>query len=982
MMKTFLLRSFFMLLVLAYFVGPRVWGESAKDASVLDSLKFVQGDEDGNDKKAVKAEMLVSQTEAKAVAQIQKLIKKYKGTQLEPDLQFRLAEMYMRKSKTDRFFELHRESQTNVSISPRLATKSASKASLTQAVDVYQMLQKRFPTYSQMDLVIFNHAFARQALGQEKEAEGLYQALINRFKDSPMVPDAYLAVGEIAFQKAQFPRALENFDAIRKFPEARVYPYGLYKAGWTHYNMRKADLALKSLEEVVAYGDKVAKEHLDAKLDLRKEALVDMTLFYEDVMPSKNAYSYFMKQAGEKELPGLLMKLSDLYQRHARYNDEREVLAKLVYEQPASNLVPDAHTKLVAAADSLKDKPQAIKDLGNFFAACEPRGAFGKVHPEQLAECTENLRKSSLTLAERWLKIWKKNNYDETYADSSEAAFAIYLRVDQKKDQDYYQSRYLFAELLFQRKKYRRASEEYAAVGMAVHDKTGHEAAYAACVSLENAVGDKWSADDEKTFNKLAQNYVKNHPQGQYRLEIEFKMGFLAYEKGRYDEAAPIFLRLGQQYPKDEKGQKSQDLYLDILNLQKDYHGLRSVAKDLIKKGAPPERLAKLKKVYEQAYFMEIQKLEEKGDLKTALNEYGTFAKENSQSDLAEKAQWNMIQLSFKTGDNFAGAQASLEFAKRYPKSEQGTQALGKAAQMFEAMAQLAPAADVLVQLANRDTANHAKWLELAADFYALSGRSSQARKYYQELLPLMKEESRLRLYGKMETFENNYGSAASKAEFQKQMISKDIPPMANEVKVAKAEKTYKESYAADAFAEAKRVISNNSMTPAQKARARLIQGQVLQAEFEAQSVKAKPDRIAMVLAIKTEKLAKAEEAYQSTIRYSDPETSLAAQSRLYDCFHDYVTALRGIQAPADMTPAESKAFLNELNNLMIPLEEKSVDILAQALAFARKHPTFDKEVGRLETQLAEVNHRPQIISHTDVKMPPMVAPVREWSSL
>src|SRR5262249_36339250 len=145
------------------------------------------------------------------------------------------------------------------------------------------------------------------------------------------------------------------------------------------------------------------------------------------------------------------------------------------------------------------------------------------------------------------------------------------------------------------RKKYRQASEEYAAVSGEIHEKLGHDSSYAACLSLEKAVGDKWSDKDEKSFHQLGLAYVTNYPKGQYRLEIEYKMAFLAYEKNRYDEAAPLFLKLGQVFAKEAKGQKAQDLYLDILNIKKDYAAIRSYTQDLMKSAqAVPERKAKL----------------------------------------------------------------------------------------------------------------------------------------------------------------------------------------------------------------------------------------------------------------------------------------------------------------------------------------------------------------------------------------------------
>ena len=284
----------------------------------LAELKLVEGDEKGNDLKSLKAELMVARAEAQAVKQAQMLIKKHAGTPMEPDLHFRLAELYMRRAKTDRFFEVHRESETIVKLAPRIAKESSSRATITKAAETYGMIQKKFPQFPQMDLVIYNHAFARQTLGQEKDAENLYLQLVAKHPNSFLVPDAHLALGEIVFGRNQFPAALAHFDAIKAYPKSRVYPYGLYKAAWTHYNMRDAARGLKKLEEVVAFGKYVAANKIDARLDLRKEALNDMTLFFEDVFPSKEAFAYFKEQAGAQEVGPILLRMGNLYERHSR----------------------------------------------------------------------------------------------------------------------------------------------------------------------------------------------------------------------------------------------------------------------------------------------------------------------------------------------------------------------------------------------------------------------------------------------------------------------------------------------------------------------------------------------------------------------------------------------------------------------------------------------------------------------------------------
>jgi outer membrane protein assembly factor BamD (BamD/ComL family) len=960
-----------------------------KTVTPLDELRLIEGDEAGNEVKSLKAEMLVKKAEQQAIDQASKLLHKYKGTPLEPEIQFRLAELYMRRSKTDRFFEVHRESETVVKLAPRLVKEASSRDSVQKAVNIYAVIQEKFRDFPQMDLVIFNHAFARQTLGQEKEAENLYQGLINKYSTSPLVPDAHLAIGEIAFTRGQFAVALDHFNAIRKYPESRVYPYGLYKAAWTLYNMRDAEKGLKKLEEVVAYGKFVDQSKTDARLDLRKEALNDMTLFYEDVYPSKDAYKYFREQAGPEEVGPILLKMSNLYERHSRFNDQRVALQQFIEELPKSPLLPQVHTDLVLAYDHLREKDQAVKRLEDLSALCSPDSKWVKSQAKAAGEdkkvageCLNGLNDTALKLARKWLRAWKKLPSDTTYADASEKAFEIYLRTPTAAD-DYLQSRYAYADLLFARQKFRPASAQYALVSRAAKTpQLNHDAAYGAVLALEKAVGDKWSVDDEKNFHQLASEYVQKNPKGQYRLDIEYKMALLAYDKNRYDEAAPIFLRLGREFPTQEKGVKSQDLYLDILNIKKDYAGIRGYTTELMNVAKnDPARAQKMHKLYEQAYFLQIQALEEKGQLKEALTEYLAFAKQNPNSDLTEKAVWNGMQLQFKTGDLFNGAKTAEMFANQFPKSPQALNSMMRAAQTYEQMAQLSDAARVLEKLAVKDDKNADRWNELAADFHALEDEMPAARKLYGELKAHGDVAKRQRVLAKMEAIEKNYGSDESHAAVLRQMIDQGIQPQANIAKVETVEALLKKGKNTEAFNEARR-LQGGGMPKDLKARLRFVQAQVLEQEFMSQSVKSRAERVGTVLAIKTEKLQKAQEALQDSIKLGNARVSMDAFEHLYTCYSSYVKALKEMPVPTGISDQDAKAFRAELDNLVVPLEEKSVDTLAQAVQFAKKQPFLDDTAGRLETELNMLNKQQVInvapaLSKPDV-MVPMLAGVSQ----
>ncbi|MGE0764274.1 MAG: hypothetical protein AB7N80_13410 [Bdellovibrionales bacterium] len=956
---------FVSLIVVATGTTMRVEAREKKTATELDSLKLEEGDERANELKAVKTEMMISRSEVKAIEQATALIKKYKGTPMEAELQFRLAELYMRRAKTARFFEISRTSETVVRVAPQVVANANSRAHVMKAVAVYDHIQAKFPRFKQLDLVIFNNGFARQQLGQEKEAERLYWTLVQNFRTSPLVPDCHLAIGEINFDKANFSFALEHFNAIKRYPESRVYPYGLYKAAWAYYNMRDAVAALKKLEEVVAYGKFVADKKIESRLDLRKEALADMTVFYEDVLPAKEAFNYFRKQASELDVGPIILKLAKLYEHHSRHAERQVVLTDFIQNISDSPHVANIHGELIWNFDAMKRKDLAVQQMEKLFDVCRENSAWMKGQrktaqeqkaPDPRIACMATLSDSAVKLASRWLKIWKKDTAKSAdFADVAEKAYEIYLR-EPAATKEANEARYAYAELLFQRQKYRRASEEYARVGGAKEaGSLRHDASYAAVLSLEKAVGDKWSDKDEKSFHELAKSYVASNPKGQYRLDLEFKMALIAYEKERYDEAAPMFIRLGKDYARNEKGKKAQDLYLDILNLKKDYKGLKDYSKDLIRAESSAPRKDKLQKLYEQSYFLDVQSLEEAKKYPAAIAGYKEFAMGNPQSDLAVKAWWNAVQLHYKVLDFVGGAKAAEDYFDRFPTAKNGMDALLKAAQSYESLGQLEPAADVLHKISKLEPKNATKWNALAADFYMLSNRPVKAKKLLMDLRQASEPDVRSQTLDKLLLLERAAGGPGYK-ELLTIIANSGVQPQASFAKVELVEEMFKAGQQTEAFNEAKKVIGASAASNFAKSRARLIQARVLEDEFLKQSVKSRAEKVATVLAIKTEKLEKAQQALQQSIKYGDPQVTVQSLARLAGCYMHYVEALKTMPIPAGFSKEDEEAFRGELSNLSIPLEEKAVETLQEGIRAAKRFKVENAMVVEMRTALKKMN--------------------------
>lgn len=998
MLRTGLIKNLLLITVTVVSVSPVA---SYANDDVLNKLKLNSENPEQNDVNALKAEILIGKTEKKAISQLEKLIKKYRGSYMEADLLLRLAELYMRRAKSALFFEINRQSEDMVSLMPKKVTSQSSKTYVKKAISIYDKIQARFPNFASMDMVLFNEAMACQQVGYDKKAVGLYWKLINNHKNSLLVPDAYLAIGEIDFKNKKFDKALARFNSIKKYPNSRAYPYALYKAGWSHYNLRDTMSAMKEMENVVDYGVMIEEQGIDARLDLRKEALSDMALFFSDIFEAKQAYSYFKKQAGKLTIEPYLIKIAKIYNSHSKYKEEEIVLKDFISNLEKSKSIPEVRNYLVFNYEASRDRKKAVQALQEFDSTCKADSSWSQAHQkdkETLNTCTDIISKTSLQLASKWLRMWKKNSTYPIFADSSEAAFRVYLSRPLNTDK-YFKSRYVYAELLFNRKKYRKASEQYQLVmnetldSKKVKDKNiqfvpkkfkkmSHDAHYAAAVGLEKDVeksGDKkWSEADENLFRKLVAKYLEFHPKGKHHLDLKYKEGLIAFEKANYDYAQKIFYALGDQFNSKDKGIKAQDLYLDILNKDKKFEDIKQYTQKLIAKTKNKKRIAKLKSLYEQSYFLQVQNLEEKKEFEKAIAGYQKFAKENTDSPLAPKAWWNSVQIYYDLDRIGEGAEDSLIYAKMFPKEDNVQEALLQAAKTYEDIGRTHKAAEVLLQLAdnktNADKTKKDDWKLLASDFLILDRSFNQAK----EILNQLFSSKDIKLQKKV--LERVYHIAKVKSQdleqkYRKFAFQKGVQPIVGELHLKTLEGQFNDKNYPKAFSTAMDILKYKNASSETKAKARFIQAQILFDEFEKQSLKSQIDRVAMVIAIKTEKLEKAQSAYQSTIRYQDPEMTVKSMMALADLYSVFVKQIKEMPLPSGLNEADALSFRSEMNNLIFPMEDQIIESLTEAKEVAKKLNFYDGTLSTIQSKIDKFNMKSSVRHMASVTPPQIVVP-------
>ena len=391
---------------------------------LLSEINLSESSEDVNQKKSFDSEVMITKTENRAIESLNKVIQKRTGKPDEPDLLFRLAELYMRRAKSGRYFDLDKVSVNR--LKQLGLNNQRANDGLKQAVEIYNKMLRKFPHYPDLDYVFFNNALANIQLKEVELAKKNYLQLISAFPKSELIPDTLLEVGEIYYNQQNFSAALEKFKAIEKFPESKAYPYGLYKSAWALYNMRETDQAIQQLLLVVKQNPADSPD--PKKFNLRKESLRDLSVFVGERLAPDKIFGFFEKITSEEELGEIIYALAGLYESHSRFKEISVFASQYINSYPKSKQTPKLYSKLIDTLETLKQRDQVLKKLSDM-------GDFCKSEKTELT-CKEEFRKVSLEISKKWWDIWLKNKSNQEFSALTEKAFVNLLSLDSVTEPD------------------------------------------------------------------------------------------------------------------------------------------------------------------------------------------------------------------------------------------------------------------------------------------------------------------------------------------------------------------------------------------------------------------------------------------------------------------------------------------------------------------------------------------------------------------
>ena len=895
------------------------------DKGLLPELKLDSKNEDKNSDTAFKSEVMISKTENNAIESLKKIIKKMKGKPEEADLSYRLAEMYMRRAKSGRFFEMTDGGNA------KLRTYGVDSAQATEqlklAIDIYNSIEKNHPQYKNLDSVLFNSALAHSQSKQITRASELYEKLISQFPKSPVLPDALLEAGELLYHQGKFEQALQKFLPLEKYPNSKAYPYGLYKSAWSYYNLKQTEPGVKQLVHIVKSNPPQSGER---KYNLRQEALRDLTLFIGETTAPNQLFSFFKNLTTEDELGEIIINLATLYESHSRYKEISIFANEYIAAYPTNEHSSKIFIKLIDAEETLKNRNKVIANLKALGDNCQLQVL------DQQKLCKDDFRKISLEISKKWWEIWLKNKNHVEFSKLTEQAFEILLSQDEPSNPDS-MSRYAYAELLFQLGKYDLAEKNYEEVSLNKKlDKTKqHDALYGALFSIEKQLENiKDNQTQENILNlqqqNLAHRYIKEFPNGEHFDSLQYKLAFFLYKQQNYDDALKAMIAYIKTSKNRELKTKAEDIVLDIYNIKNDYKAIMTIAGMISKNTVTPERRKKIDQIYLEAHYSQVQKQSENIEIEKKIEFLKQFALQHKNTQLGQDSFWKCISLAYANGLEVLGADLSLDYAKLYPQDKRNLDSVKEATKAYVEAGHLNKAISTFRDLARLEPQKFSQHMESSCDLLRVNSQLPEARGCYKALFDSADKTKKAELLSKLM---KSFGDKKNQAELESvenQILENNIEPYATQLLVAKARKLFDNRKISEAFNLSVK-LNSRPVDADVRAEARLIQAFVLEKEFIDQSVKARESKFASVLAAKTEKFDKAFTAFSTTIKMSKSDKiqteALQGIDRIYIHFIESISTM---PIPSTLAEEEKVALREELIKITQPFQDKRKDNLAK----------------------------------------------------
>ena len=673
-----------------------------------------------SDENLKKAEQL----RLKTIDSIEKLLLGQKRGQRKFELFLRLGELHAERHDYLRDLEMRQydltytqwEQNGKKGREPKLSNKD-SKAALLKSVNAFRKLVREYPQNPRTDAALFS--LAKTLLRLDNENAVLYfNQILKSHRNSSLLPDVYLALGEYYFYKHNIANAISNYKLAMQYKTSNVYPYAVYKLGWSYFNAKakndkearkNIDKAIAAFKLVVALSE---KDREDRNLNLRQEAINDLIVVFAENERTKEAFRYFSYIGENLAFYEMLEKLGNTYAENGENVKAIDVFNRILTQSMLRPRNPRIHLKVAELYDSNNQTDKAVATLVEMNKRYVVENSWiraNSIDQSLVSEAKELVRKN----IHRFAAAYHKLGYDskrDGYLLSAAKLYQVYL-ASFSETNEAYELRYYLADIYFHFKKYEAAANEYYRVS-----RIGKNGKYLKDSAL-NAVVSMSKIDEAMKYKKLPpigqvekpiplpavkkkllvmmDNYVYFLPEDNESFAMRFSVANTLFQYGHYRNAMSRFNFLAKNHPDKIQGKSSIKMMLGFYVENKSWDDLIKLSraflanKKITKSGLEGTIVDNLKLgVFELAVELSKQK-----DYFKSADQFVQYQSEFPKDKLADDALFNATSNYYKAGKVEEAIKYGKVLLSRYPNSQHNKHASLDIAQSNESLANFQEAA-------------------------------------------------------------------------------------------------------------------------------------------------------------------------------------------------------------------------------------------------------------------------------------------------
>lgn len=898
---------------------------------------------------------------------LNRLAKRKQPANNTAEVYFRMADLYWLYERSEYFKKMDDfERKYDLYLKKKIAKEPVEpKFSGERSFNLYKRIVKIAPKYERLDEVLFLAGFHASEINS-KDAVKYLNLLIKRFPKSKYATGAYMTLGDYYFNNREFNKAINAYGVVLK-SENQFNTSALYKISWCYYNKSNVSGALKVMQKVV----KISKDKQN-EINLRREALKDLILFYSDLGLIEPARKYFVS-IGEPEYARLVIeKLANIYFEKSEYNKAVNALQKLISLDPYHPDAPRHHSKIIESYEKSEQLQRAMREMQIFMPRYLPGSAWNRQNKGRSDALEYAYNRSEVYarfLSKHHHEMAQKNETANKVKAKNYTQLALKFYANYVKwfaqHKNGYEMRFLYANLLFKNKIYDQSAEQYAAMLKAQKDGTKNQLALIGLIDSLSRLEEAYYAGVEKTIkNKKSDTYIKTplsnfakrliaadtayqkrYPQDERSSKVYFQIAQLYYNYNQFDTAQKIFFDVIKRYPNSPAANASRHLILDIYNIQKDWDNLEKYASDYlrVKSFATPENKKLMLELIQGSIFQKAKGLEEKSKFIEAARKYESLADKYPESKFADKALYNAAIDYLNGNDSNSALKTSRRFLKDYSKSPLVPKMILALATHFDNKLDYLNASEQFEILATRFPKS-----ELAsAALYNAALYREHLKQYDQSLKNYTLYISR---YPKSDDVHDAYFATGLIYEKMKDWkkasaVFYNFPKRYPKQKEKFAEASYRRGFAQKNIGNinARNVSYDESIKNAKRYKSGIsyaakAQFELTQAKFEEfNKIEFRMPQRALAASIerKAKLLKELKDDYFSIIDLGDAEVGVKSLYHVGLIYQNFSLALFNAPVPNGLSMEQEQMYQEELQNRALPIEQKAIEAYEKAITKA-----------------------------------------------